>query len=391
MQGLNLAELLLLLIVLQQGIAAPIWLLCAGLGVVPKVPAWHWAAGGLWATASLGVLLISRDPWYAHGLSNMLAPGIFLLLRLGLQILFRAPRHDGENLMVVLLSVTGSIGGELAGAPPVWPVWLASLLNAYCLWRAADVVGPMARSELGSRAAGLVTWPLRAMALMFLARLLGSLLRPEAGGLHLNDATLANVVVLALLMTFGLLLHLSLGLTVALRLMGKLRALSRLDALTGLPNRRAADEMLQQLAPGGRSREPACLLVIDVDHFKRINDQHGHLIGDRALVHLAAVLRADLRAADVLARMGGEELLVLAPNTAYATAAELAERLRHRVEAQPLRIGQRLLPMTISVGVAQRRDGETIEAWLARADAAMYSAKRAGRNRVGGELQEPPS
>lgn len=379
MPGLNLAELLLLLIVLQQGIAAPLWWLCGRLGVVPRVPALHWAAGALWASVSLGLLLWSDDPWYRHGLSNMLAPGIFLLLRIGLQLLFRAPRHDGENLLVILLAVIGSIGGELAGAPPAWPVWLASLLNAFCLWRAADVVGPLARDELGARPAGLLIWPLRAMALMFVARLLMTLLRSDAGSVYLNDPTTANLVVLGLLMTFGLLLHLCLGLAVALRLVGKLRTLSRMDSLTGLPNRRAGDEMLAQLL---QATTPACLLAVDVDHFKRVNDQHGHLIGDRALVHLAALLRAELRAADVLARVGGEELLVLLPHSDIAAAAELAERLRACVEAKPLRVGNERVALTVSIGAAPRCAGDSAESWLARADAAMYTAKRDGRNRV---------
>lgn len=379
MMTLNLAELLLLLIVLQQSIAAPLWWLCARLGVVPRVPGLHWAIGAAWAACSLGLLLLSDDPWLGHGLSNMLAPGIFLLLRLGLQLLFRAPRHDGENLLVIGLAIGGSLGGELAGAPSAWPVWLSSLLNAYCLWRTADIVGPRARAELGERPAGLLVWPLRAMALMFAARLLLTLWRPDAASVHLDDPTMVNLVVLALLMTFGLLLHLCLGLAVALRLVGRLRALSRLDSLTGLPNRRAADEMLAQLL---QADAPACLLAIDVDHFKRINDQHGHLIGDRALVHLARLLRAELRTADVLARIGGEELLVLLPHSERSAAAELAERLRAAVEAQPLRVGSEPLRMTVSIGLATRRPGDRAESWLARADAAMYTAKREGRNRV---------
>ncbi len=379
MPGLNLAELLLLLIVLQQGVAAPIWWLCARLGVVPRVPALHWAAAALWAACSLGLVLWASDTWYAHGLSNMLAPGIFLLLRLGLQLLFRAPRDDGEHLMVIVLAVLGSVGGELAGAPPAWQVWLSSLLNAFCLWRAAEVVGPLARAELGARPAGLLVWPLRAMALMFAARLLLTLWLGEGGSLYLNDPLPSNLVILGLLMTFGLLLHLCLGLAVALRLAGKLRALSRLDSLTGLPNRRAADEMLAQLLKDGA---PAALLAVDVDHFKRINDEHGHLVGDRALVHLAALLRAELRAADAVARIGGEELLVLMPHSGLDAATELAERLRERVAAQALRVGGRELAMTVSIGVALRHAVDSAESWLARADAAMYTAKRAGRNCV---------
>jgi diguanylate cyclase (GGDEF)-like protein len=172
--------------------------------------------------------------------------------------------------------------------------------------------------------------------------------------------------------------------------MARLRQLTRTDSLTGLPNRRAADEMIEQLREANdRLGEPACLLVIDADHFKRVNDQHGHLVGDRALVHLAAVLRAGLRGADVVARVGGEELLVLLPQTERATAMELAERLRARVEAQPLRSGSREVPLTISIGVALLRAGEGGEAWQARADAAMYRAKQQGRNRVCVEGEGP--
>lgn len=384
MQDLNLAEWLLLLIVLQQGVAAPLWGLCARLGVVPRVPALHWAAGALWASLTLSLLLFSPDPWYGNGLSNMLAPGIFLLLRLGLQILFRAPRHDAEHLFVILLAVLGTLGGELAGAPPTWSVWLSSLLNAYCLWRGADVVAPLARAELGLHPTRLLIWPMRAMALMFLARLLISAAGANADGVYLNQATPVNLVILALFMTFGLLLHLCLGLAVALRLVGKLQVLSRLDSLTGLPNRRAADEMLAELL---QLQAPAGLLLADVDHFKRVNDEHGHLIGDRALVHLAALLRAELRAADMVARIGGEELLVLTPHTEPAAALELAERLRSRVAGQPLRIGSHSLRLTISIGVAPRRAGDSAESWLARADVAMYTAKREGRNcvRLAGE------
>jgi diguanylate cyclase (GGDEF)-like protein len=383
MQGLNLAELLLLVIVLQQGVAAPIWWACARVGVAPRVPGLHWAVAAAWASVSLGLTLFARDPWYAHGLANMLAPGIFLLLRLGLQILFRAPRHDGENLMVILLSVGGAIAGELAGAPIAWAVWLSSLLNAFCLWRAAQVVGPLAREELGELPAKLLVWPLRATALLFTVRLLLGLVRSTETAVYLNQATTANLIVLALLMTFGLLLHLTLGLAIALRLMARLRQLTRTDSLTGLPNRRAADEMIEQLREARqRLGEPAGLLVIDADHFKRVNDQHGHLVGDRALVHLAAVLRAGLRGADVVARVGGEELLVLLPQTERATALELAERLRARVEAQPLRSGSREVPLTVSIGVALLRAGESSETWQARADAAMYRAKQQGRNRV---------
>ena len=249
MQGLNLAELLLLVIVLQQGVAAPIWWACARVGVAPRVPGLHWAAGAAWASVSLGLTLFASDPWYAHGLANMLAPGIFLLLAPGPAdpLSCASPRWREPD---------GDPARPSAGRSAVsWParrslgaVWLSSLLNAYCLWRAAQVVGPLAREELGELPAKLLVWPLaRDGPAVHGAPAAWAWSRSTETAVYLNQATTANLIVLALLMTFGLLLHLTLGLAIALRLMARLRQLTRSDSLTGLPNRRAADEMIEQL------------------------------------------------------------------------------------------------------------------------------------------------
>ncbi len=392
MPSTNPAELLLLLIVMQQSLALPAWLMCARLGIAPAVPAWHWAAASAFAAASVGAAYFSQDPWYSHGLCNMLAPGIFLTLRLGLQTLFRAPRHDGENLMVIVLSVSLSLAGGLLQAPDAWFVWLSSVLSAFCLWRCAQVVGPMVQQELGPPAAYVIVTPLRAVALLFLVRFAAAAAWPEGFGVPLRRDTPANVAVLAFLMTFGLMVHLSLGLAVALRLMARLRQLSRLDSLTGLPNRRAADEVLVQLIDArDQLGQPASVLAVDVDHFKRVNDQHGHLVGDRALVHLAHLLQSAVRGGDVVARVGGEELLVLMPNTRQGEAAELAERLRARVEHHPLRVGTLEVPLTVSIGLAELRLRDGMHDWVDRADGALYRAKHLGRNRVEWHFLEAPA
>ncbi|MFN8850908.1 MAG: diguanylate cyclase [Inhella sp.] len=383
MPSINPAELLLIMMFVQQSLAIVGWMVAGRLGIAPTVPAWHWAAASAFAASAVGLAVWTQDAWLRHGLANMLIPGVFVTLRLGLQTLFRGPRHDPENLLVIVLSVGLALAGNLFQAIEPWPVWVSSVLTTFCLWRCAQVVGPLVKAELGAQSAWVVVVPLRIAALLFAARGLGAMVWPTVLGVPLAQDTPVNVTVLALLMTLGILVHLCLGVAVALRLMVRLRKLSRLDALTGLPNRRAAETMLAQMVQARRQlQRPASLLVLDVDHFKRVNDEHGHLVGDRALVHIARTLQANVRNGDSVARVGGEEFLVLLPNTTLAEATDLAERLRACLASSPLRAGSTELAMTVSIGVAELAPAETATACAERADAAMYRAKRAGRNRV---------
>jgi diguanylate cyclase (GGDEF)-like protein len=123
--------------------------------------------------------------------------------------------------------------------------------------------------------------------------------------------------------------------------------------------------------------------LIDADNFKHINDEHGHVVGDHALVALARSARAALRAADVLGRLGGEEFAILLPDTDLSGALVVAERVRATVEAALVPNGDgRPIGVTISVGVAQMQADESLESLLKRADLALYAAKDHGRNRV---------
>ena len=121
------------------------------------------------------------------------------------------------------------------------------------------------------------------------------------------------------------------------------------------------------------------LLLLDIDSFKLINDEHGHAAGDAVLTGLSALLAEQLRVSDELGRWGGEEFLLLAPGTTLPAATELAERIRAAVAQAAFPHGR---TVTVSIGVAQAGVGETPEQWVARADLALYEAKRAGRNRV---------
>lgn len=156
------------------------------------------------------------------------------------------------------------------------------------------------------------------------------------------------------------------------------------DHLTGLANRRALFEAGQlELERWARAPRPLSLVLIDADHFKRVNDTHGHATGDAVLRHLAAGMSATFRAIDVVARLGGEEFVVLLPGLALAQAEALAGRLCRSVAAQPVEVDGARIHYTISAGVAAMEHGlDGIEALIRRADAAMYAAKAGGRNRV---------
>lgn len=158
------------------------------------------------------------------------------------------------------------------------------------------------------------------------------------------------------------------------------------DVLTGLNNRRAGLRDLDLMVSlNRRTRSPLCVIMIDVDHFKRINDTHGHEAGDRVLAELGALLPRMLRASDVPMRYGGEEFLVVLPGTGLPEARQVAERLRLAVShALPMAGGA---PVTVSLGVAVLGPLEPPADLLRRADVAMYAAKQAGRNRV---CEAPP-
>lgn len=169
----------------------------------------------------------------------------------------------------------------------------------------------------------------------------------------------------------------------------RLRAAALTDALTRLPNRRYAMRRLEQEAARSR-RSGACLsvMMLDIDHFKAVNDQHGHDVGDHVLCQTACVLREATRQNDVVCRLGGEEFLVICGGSDLARAASSAERLRASIEAHQMRLGQELSNVTVSIGVAELRgDKESVDDLLKRADLQVYAAKNGGRNRV---CAEPP-
>jgi two-component system cell cycle response regulator len=167
----------------------------------------------------------------------------------------------------------------------------------------------------------------------------------------------------------------------------ELHAMSRTDALTGLPNRREMQERIIATASAARRHhQPSALLMVDVDHFKSVNDTRGHDAGDAVLRAVATGLSDECRAEDSAGRWGGEEFLVVAPMTDIDGGMRLGERIRSRIgdATVPVDDGPDI-DVTVSVGVAS---GSAVDALLAAADAALYAAKRAGRNRVVSAAEE---
>jgi diguanylate cyclase len=163
----------------------------------------------------------------------------------------------------------------------------------------------------------------------------------------------------------------------------RIQELALRDELTGLANRRHMQSLIElEHQRSVRSGHSFCLAVLDIDRFKRINDTHGHPAGDRVLRAFAREALSTIRSADVLARWGGEEFLLMMPDTRATLARLGVERLRTRMETLRVDIGGEPLAFTLSVGVVEHRAGETIPDAIARADRALYQAKQQGRNKV---------
>ena len=278
--------------------------------------------------------------------------------------------------VVVLHAAAAQVGG--------WPLTSVFLGSMALLSSAAAIgVGPMIRhpASMPERLLGLamigfaVTWWLRIVfTIGYDGPLLVHHLHAPAG---LSNAFAIFYGVMPMFLAVLLLA------VINARLMQRLAHRAHTDELTGANTRRSLNENGPALVAHARDagREVA-LLMIDLDHFKTVNDRHGHLAGDDVLRQAADVVRSQLRSDAMLARYGGEEFAALVPVPDVATARQAAERVRLAIAGQGMRSGQLELAVTCSVGVALVGPQETLDAALQRADEALYRAKRGGRDRV---------
>lgn len=161
-------------------------------------------------------------------------------------------------------------------------------------------------------------------------------------------------------------------------------ALAELDPLTGVQNRQSMlAELERERSRSRRSKQPCCLALGDLDHFKKVNDTYGHVVGDQVLAAAAEIFLSGLRPYDALFRYGGEEFLFCLPDTTPEQAIVALDRLRERLDERPIQLaGGKTLPITASFGIAALTPDASVEEVIARADAALYQAKDHGRNRI---------
>ena len=345
----------------------------------------HWAVG----TALLGlsmVLIVLRpelDLWAGRWLPNLLAIGGFAIVRRGIQVFVRVRPTDFEHALVTVLGAGGVALSLLAVLPESARALSAGAAMSWTLLRAAHELVRGLTPEFGRAAA-------RGGALPFAVVGVAISLRPVVGWVRgpgaapLETASTVNVALLLSFVAFGQLVMAGLVVLVILRMLARLRRLGTHDPLTGLLNRRGvALAMAREFEDMHRRGRPFALISLDVDHFKSINDRHGHAVGDAALVALAQTLQASARDVDHVGRLGGEEFCVVLHETDVAGALIAAGRLLQAVRDMRPDAGGASLRLTASFGVtACRGPDDTAEAMWQRVDVALYEAKASGRDRV---------
>lgn len=344
----------------------------------------HW--GGFLLLVGLGLLLAGTrgEPrqWLAYNGTNLITVLGFGLLRRGTEHFMRTPSSDREQALLLLVTCgTIAMLGQEPGQVAL-RIAIAYAAQGYIVARTLWSIRHALRDEFGRGARLSIVAPgslIAAVLLLLALRQALSFDQPleMQRNIGTNQGLMFVYLFGAVMFSFGFMA------LVTQRLVRRLRLASRRDALTGLLNRGAIEETLaDETQRARRLQDGFAVMMVDADHFKSINDRHGHAAGDRALQHLASVMAAQVRDIDRLGRWGGEEFVLLLPGTSLNEACASAERLRERVAGLPAHWNDQPLPLSVSIGVAAWRIDDDPQALVARADAALYRAKDQGRDRV---------
>ena len=385
MPSFSATETAFLMVACQQVVLAFGWLAGAALMADARRAALHWALYAALSAVSLVLFVVSVKPGIEplRALANLCIVASLVVLQRGVWAFFGCPRSWRWHALVIVAAVTAT-GYGLDAAYGGWRVAVVSgALSALGLSVAWDLQRE-ARARMELRWGAVLSVPLLLGGLVFGLRAGRAMISPGTIVAEVTADSALNVSAAFGYLVIALVFQLTLVALVVTRGVVELRRASRYDALTGLLNRRAAQEALEdEVQRSRRLGEPFSLLMIDADHFKSINDVQGHAAGDRALQHLGTLLSAQMRDIDRVGRWGGEEFIVVLPGTPLAQAQEVAERLRERAQALPPRWQERALQLTVSLGISQwAGPADELMALMARADAALYRAKANGRNRV---------
>lgn len=345
----------------------------------------HWSISvSVYASSALALGLGGRDEWLHWTgflgwcvFSGLGQSAIYVAIRSGWSERFADPALTAVQMVLALLAVGWAymICGPMRGVA-LLPLLLIFTFGAFALsWRRFAWLTLFALACLVAVVVALNTWRSGPGGWSF-----------DNGELRIDliNVTMVGIMLPAISVVSARLSSLRSRLRQQreelTRALKEVQRLATRDDLTGLANRRHIQERLvQEHGRVGRGGRPFSVALIDIDHFKRINDSHGHASGDDVLRAFAAEAAAMLRSCDLMARWGGEEFLLLLPDTQAPQARASVERLLARIREVPLATG---FPLTFSAGVAEFQPGEMATATVARADRAMYAAKEGGRNRV---------
>jgi diguanylate cyclase (GGDEF)-like protein len=373
----------------MQAVLAVVWLLGARVAGVQRTAALYWAAFALASAISFVLLILARQgstPLQIEGMracGNVIGVVAFIALQRGVARFVDQPTSARWDLLAIAIVVGASAIGLMPDGGRL-RVGIFSATVGWIFLAMARSLHAHARDRLHLRRPWLLAAPCLCAAAAAWYRALTAVLSSvqlsnEAAasiGLDVRAALVFMVVALAV--------HATLVSLVVGRLLAELRHKARHDPLTGLLNRRAMEEAIgTQMQRGRRTGETHSLLMLDVDHFKSINDRLGHSVGDLVLQNVATILQAHVRKIDHVARVGGEEFLVLMPGASLDTARPAAERLREQLAAGLPQLQEANVSLSASIGIAEWADHtEDMSRLLVRADAALYRAKAQGRNCV---------
>ncbi len=383
--AMSQTQMLMAALLVQQGLCAGIWLIAAQLKL-GRASALHWATATGLIAVTIG-LVLQRDAgtsmWIVAAQNIMLMAGL-VVLRRGVEVFLKNTPRDAEHALVIGLHA--SLAGLISwlDAPVREMALLGSAIGAWILWRMAYEIFQGTSVEVHRKAAIWCTVPAATIGAVFAVRAVFLLVSTNETKGYLTEDNTSHLVAAMSMMVYGFVMNaLMLAMTV-LRLVHRLKHQSEHDALTDLLNRRAMTQLIE--TEDRRRQQPGAgfaLLSADIDHFKRINDQFGHAVGDEVLRRVAQAMRQACRPTDRVGRVGGEEFLVLLPGAPRSMVSSISERLVSAVRRLEFADVAPGLRVTISVGVAMA-DGvmEPVDLLLKRVDRALYEAKHAGRDRI---------
>jgi len=318
--------------------------------------------------------------WFCADIAILLG---FIMLRWGTQYLFRLQHSTRFDLTI--LAITAAL---MLMVPPNYhsePI-LAMLFSANAalsfMMLTRDNYSAI-RKDTGNKVAAAMVMPLIAMVAIFCIRFFIALFSPSEAQIFIAMYTADAVPVLWFYVFLALLINIVMIGNAMTRLVSKIRILAEKDQLTGLWNRRAMQKRLTAIHQRWQKHhEPYSVILLDLDHFKQINDQYGHDVGDLALLTAARLFSSTLREYDVLCRHGGEEFLVLLPATSAQAARVVADKLHRILRENPIHWQDKKVQLCASVGYATSYRGCQPDKLLIEADHAMYRAKSEGRDRI---------